>query len=310
MINESLITTIEKILDDYNYASVLSEDQILELAEEYIITVKDQSNLKHINLGSMLVVGDIHGDSTLLQLIIDLFLKSNVADHLVFLGDIVDRGTHSIACINLLLALLVKYPDKIHVVRGNHETLSVNCRYGFLGEVIMYLGLEKDYQQNNFTYENLPKIYLAYNNAFSYMPLALVHEKHRYFLIHGGIPKDSITLREIAKLPRGDIMVVDPTIMQLLWNDPSEETIRFDSSMRGEGIYYFGSELLDEFLSKNNLKMIIRAHEVFQEGFSYQFDKKLLSLFTSEDYYKTVQAKIALIDKNGEIEIKSPKEFI
>ncbi|HUT81511.1 MAG TPA: metallophosphoesterase family protein [Candidatus Bathyarchaeia archaeon] len=309
MTSKDITTTIDKIITDYNYASILSEDQIIEIAEAYVNSVKEQSNLKKLNLGSMLVVGDIHGDSALLNLIVDLFLKKKIADHLVFLGDIVDRGTHSIACINLLLALLVKYPKEIHIVRGNHETLSVNSRYGFLGEVILYSGLEEYYRINSFTQENLPKIYKAYNNAFSYMPLALVHEKLRFFFVHGGIPKDSITLKEIAKLPRGDIMVVDPIIMQLLWNDPSEGTTHFDSSMRGEGIYYFGNQLLDEFLSINNLKMIIRAHEVFTEGFSYQFNKKLLSLFTSEEYYTSVQAKVALIDNNGEIEIKSPKNF-
>ncbi len=310
MTNQSTPTFIDKILADYTFASTLSEEQILELIDLYLETRKDHSNLAKIKSGSTLVVGDIHGDSNLLYLIVDLFLKKDLADHLVFLGDIVDRGSHSIACINLLFTLLIKYPKKIHIVRGNHETLSVNYRYGFLNEVIMYLGLESYYRLNSFTIENLPEIYKAYNNAFSYMPLALVHEEFRYFFIHGGIPKDAITLEEIAKLPKGDIFVADPIIMQLLWNDPSEGTINYDSSMRGEGIYYFGNKLIDDFLSKNNLKMVIRAHEVFPDGYSYQFDKKLLSLFSSEEFYTSVQAKIAIINKKGEIELKSPKGLI
>ncbi len=72
------------------------------------------------------IFGDLHGQfGDLMRLFEEYGTPSTAGDityiDYLFLGDYVDRGSHSLETICLLLALKIEHPRSVHLIRGNHE---------------------------------------------------------------------------------------------------------------------------------------------------------------------------------------------
>jgi serine/threonine-protein phosphatase 2B catalytic subunit len=49
----------------------------------------------------------------------------------LFLGDYVDRGAFNLETLTLLLFFKLRYPDAIHLLRGNHECRTMTSIFNF-----------------------------------------------------------------------------------------------------------------------------------------------------------------------------------
>jgi len=82
------------------------------------------------------IFGNLHGDYNDLMRFFDIWRAPQETGDIcsfdyVFLGNYVDRGSQSLEVLCLLLALKLKYPRQIFLLRGNHEDRNVNKYLGF-----------------------------------------------------------------------------------------------------------------------------------------------------------------------------------
>jgi diadenosine tetraphosphatase ApaH/serine/threonine PP2A family protein phosphatase len=265
-----------------------SEEDIINLITDIDKILDLEQNLIYIPQGKTMVVGDLHGDLETLKKIIQVFFRDNFKN-LIFLGDYVDRGVKQVEVINVLFYYKKLLPKKIILLRGNHEDPIINRQYGFYDEIRIKFDKSKE-------------IFRMYNQAFSKLPLAAL-TWNRIFCVHAGIPEHLDEIEDINNLPKNQEEITCPITTQLVWNDPKERKKDFGRSSRGPGIKTFGREALDEFVERNQLNLIIRAHEKIKNGYKKYFNEKLLSIFTSQSYSKKILTVVGVIDSAGSVDV-------
>ena len=161
----------------------------------------------------------------------------------LFMGDFVDRGFYSVETFLLLLALKVRYPDRITLIRGNHESRQITQVYGFYDECLRKYGSVN--------------VWRYCTEIFDYLPLAALIDEQT-FCVHGGLSPSIETLDQIKTIDRKQEVPHEGPMCDLMWSDP-EEMSGWSISPRGAG-YLFGKKKVDEFNHKNNLDLIARAH--------------------------------------------------
>eukprot|EP00792_Barthelona_sp_PAP020_P006519 TRINITY_DN3020_c0_g3_i1.p1 TRINITY_DN3020_c0_g3~~TRINITY_DN3020_c0_g3_i1.p1 ORF type:complete len:303 (-),score=64.74 TRINITY_DN3020_c0_g3_i1:73-981(-) len=216
---------------------------------------------------SIVIVGDIHGQFYDLR---NMFEIVGCPPHkqYLFLGDYVDRGRYSMETITLLLVYKAKYPDRIHLLRGNHESRQITQLYGFYEETLKKYG------------SSLPWRLLM--NVFDLFPIACVIDKN-VFGVHGGLSPEISMVEQIRTLERVQEIPYDGPFSDLVWSDPMNIKT-WERSVRGAG-FYFGSEIVSKFCHLNDLQLIVRAHQVAQDGFQTWFDhEKLVTVWSAPNY--------------------------
>lgn len=138
-INTLLLNFDESMLGT-DHPFMLEPHQVIELLHRALPLIEADATLTRIEAPAK-VFGDIHGQ---LGDLMSLFKRfgypdANIGDiafyKYVFLGDFVDRGHKCLEVMCLLMALKIKYPKRVFLIRGNHECHAMNEQYGFYHEI-------------------------------------------------------------------------------------------------------------------------------------------------------------------------------
>ncbi|EDW77191.1 uncharacterized protein Dwil_GK22239 [Drosophila willistoni] len=212
------------------------------------------------------ICGDIHGQYTDLMRIFEACGWPPRTNYL-FLGDYVDRGKQSLETICLLMAYKVRYPENFFLLRGNHECASINRVYGFFDEVKRRYNI---------------KLWRTFTDCFNFMPVAAIVGE-RIFCCHGGLSPSLHRMDQIRELSRPSEVPSNGVMCDLLWADVNRATKGWGYNSRGVS-FTFDDSIVKQFIRRHNLDLIVRAHEVVEDGYEFFADRHLITIFSAPNY--------------------------
>ncbi|KAF1928155.1 Metallo-dependent phosphatase [Didymella exigua CBS 183.55] len=129
---------LDKAIQQLRACRPIPEAQVRELCYKARELLIEEGNVVGVD-APVTICGDIHGQ---FHDLMELFrVGGDVPDtNYLFMGDFVDRGFYSLESFLLLLCLKVRYPDRITLIRGNHESRQITTVYGFYDECLRKYG--------------------------------------------------------------------------------------------------------------------------------------------------------------------------
>lgn len=243
----------------------LEEELIAALIHKARDVIMSQPMLLELNV-PLKICGDIHGQfKDLLRIFSGCGFPPD--SNYLFLGDYVDRGKQSLETICLLLAYKIRYPENFFLLRGNHECASINRIYGFFDEVKR---------------RHTIRLWQTFTDCFDCLPVAAV-VGDRIFCCHGGLSPTLRSLDQILNIRRPTDIPNDGVLCDLLWADLNRQDDGWGHNERGVS-FTFSKPIIQNFLDAHRLDIMVRAHEVVEDGYEFFADRRLVTIFSAPNY--------------------------
>jgi protein phosphatase len=298
------------------------------------VEVPDDANL--------CVVGDLHGQFDDFLTALKISGLPSAKNWILFNGDFVDRGQHSLQVLLILYSMKLAFPQWVYLNRGNHEhrLVRISPPLAFSSpNLSLFLQLNSRYLfelQVKQTYD--VEIFELIQETFNWMPLATLcsfpacwsrsvkHSRVKKLLVlHEGLPEyEDFSMEEFRKTPRielprhAEIKTREEAIVEsILWSDPGSNSEMITDAhftehgwapnRRGAGIY-FGKKLTQRFCKANDIDMIIRSHQMVEDGYEFRHEKRLVTLFSASRYCRLNHNKgaVAIIEgSTGQVKFQN-----
>ncbi|KAH9958213.1 serine/threonine protein phosphatase calcineurin catalytic subunit Ppb1 [Russula dissimulans] len=276
--------------DHFYHEGRVKEEHALYIIEQATKLLRVEPNVLTVDTPATVCAGDIFGQYYDLMKLFEIGGDPANTSYL-FLGNYVNRGYFSIECLLYLWSLKIWYPDSFFLLRGNHECRHLTDYFTFKTEC------EHKYSE---------RVYEACLESFCALPLAAIMNT-QFLCIHGGISPELHTIDNIRKLDRFREPPTSGLMCDILWSDPIEGfgrergTEKFvHNHVRGCSYFYTYKAVCD-FLEKNRLLSVIRAHEAQDAGYRmYRKSHKtgfpsVMTLFSAPNYLDVYKNKAAIV---------------
>lgn len=300
--NENSLPNYKFLRDHFRGEGKLSINQIVKILRMAIEILSKEPNLLSVP-APICVVGDIHGQFYDLCKLFEICGDPDKTSFL-FLGDYVDRGDYSIECLLLLYTMKINHPETFFLLRGNHESKYMTSYFSFKNECL--------HKYTSLVYKESLK-------SFGSLPLCAIMNE-QFFCCHGGISPKLNDVDDINKINRfSENFPSSGLFSDLLWADPhpdyddqeikgtTDNDLLYEENVDRNCSYYFSYEAASNFLAKNNLLSIIRAHQAQQSGFRMYKNTltngfpSLITLFSAPNYCGSYGNKAAALIYDGNV---------
>ncbi|EPY23172.1 serine/threonine protein phosphatase type 5 [Strigomonas culicis] len=281
---------VEAMMEHFREEKKIDRRDVVFMLLEILKLFKTYPNFVSIDVPAaeeITVCGDTHGQFYDLLNIFQINGKPSTTNRYLFNGDFVDRGSYSVENVLTLFAYKLLYPNHVFLSRGNHEGIDMNRVYGFEGEVRAKYSAE---------------VFNLFTEVFNALPSGHIINK-KIFVVHGGVySDDNMTIAELQKPNRFRGIPDKGPLCESLWADPQPMPGRTPSK-RGVDCPEFGPDVTANFLKKNDLKLVVRSHEVKDNGYEVAHNGKCITVFSAPNYCDQMGNKGAFVRfKGGELE--------
>ncbi|RNC31301.1 serine/threonine-protein phosphatase PP1 beta, partial [Trypanosoma cruzi] len=257
---------VTSVLQDWRGAQkLLNEDIIRTVLRRVRPVLMSQPMMVRLE-APVNVCGDIHGQ---INDLVEIFRAGGMppTSRYLFLGDYVDRGKYGTEVISVLLGLKVLHPDKMYVLRGNHESESICRIYGFFDEVKRRFSV---------------KLFKEFTDVFNCLPIAALIEEIA-LCMHGGLSPELRNLNQINQIRRPLVVPDAGLACDILWSDPEENSCGWMQSQRGVS-YTFGEDVVRRACENLKIDVVLRAHQVVDNGYAFFAERRLVTIFSASNY--------------------------
>jgi serine/threonine-protein phosphatase PP1 catalytic subunit len=127
------------------------------------------------------------------------------------------------------------------------------------------------------------KLWKTFAGVFNCMPVAALVDT-QILCMHGGISPELYDLQQINRLPRPSDVPDFGLMCDLLWADPEPDMGNgWAQSDRGVS-FVFSYKTIKDFNQQFDISLIVRGHQVVEDGYEFHADRSLVTIFSAPNY--------------------------